>query len=413
VWAVKVLNKRGSGSWSQVICGIDWATGTRTDSISGNDIAVANMSLGGLGSSLKTCATTSDALHKAICNSTAAGVTYVVAAGNDGWDFDYPSQPNVPAVYPEVLTVSAVSDSDGLPGGVGGAPSCRTSEADDRYASFSNYALTSTGRSHTVAGPGVCILSDWTGGGTRTISGTSMATPHLAGVVALCLNEAGTPGECDGLSPAQIIQKIRTDAEAHNGLNTAYGFTGDPLNPVSSRYYGYLAHVGMAAGETPPPPPPPPPPPVTNVTATPDGTTIETGSLQGGTFSSLSADDNSYYEVNSASSGTRATSWWGSFSGVSNDLSGLGVAYKGKNSKSCTQTMSIWNWSSSSWTQLDSRSVGTSEILVERTPTGTLANYVSGSSGDGELRVRVTCTRKGPTFYSSGDLMRIAYTTTT
>jgi hypothetical protein len=143
-----------------------------------------------------------------------------------------------------------------------------------------------------------------------------------------------------------------------------------------------------------------------NVVADPAAVTIQTGTLRGGDAARLTADDNLYYEVNSTRSGTRATAWYGSFPGVPSDVSGLRVTYKGRNSTSCSQTVAIWSWSSSGWVQLDSRNVGTSEVLIERNPTGNLADYVSG---DGELRVRVRCT-KNKNFYARGDLMRIAYT---
>ena len=84
LYAVKVLDSSGSGTWSQVICGIDWVTANAASL----NIKVANMSLGGGGSNDNNCGNTNnDALHKAICNSVAAGVTYVVAAGNDNADF--------------------------------------------------------------------------------------------------------------------------------------------------------------------------------------------------------------------------------------------------------------------------------------------------------------------------------------
>ncbi|MDO8469960.1 MAG: S8 family peptidase [bacterium] len=169
--AVKVLNSQGSGTWSSVICGIDWVT----QNAARYNIKVANMSLGGTGTSDSNCgATNGDALHRAICRSRDAGVTYVVAAGNNAAN----SNSFVPAAYDDaVVTVSALADSNGAPGGTGPAT---PNGPDDTFATFSNY-----GSVVDLGAPGVNILSTWKGGTYATLSGTSMASPHAAGAVAL------------------------------------------------------------------------------------------------------------------------------------------------------------------------------------------------------------------------------------
>ena len=111
----------------------------------------------------------------------------------------------------------------------------RAQEQDDTASSFSDYAEPgSADASHTIAAPGLCITSTWNDGGTATISGTSMASPHVAGLVARCIDA----GPCAGMSPAQIIAKLRADAAARPADQ---GFMGDTHRPIDGKYYGDLA----------------------------------------------------------------------------------------------------------------------------------------------------------------------------
>jgi subtilisin len=207
LWAVKVLNSAGSGTTSQIICGIDWVTARAAT------IEVANMSLGGSSffGAFSGCSSSFDPLHPAICRSVQAGVTYAVAAGNSSAD----ANNFVPATYSQVITVSALADFNGQPGG-GAAPTCRADE-DDTFANFSNF-----GADVDIIAPGVCILSTHLGSGFNTLSGTSMASPHVAGAAALY--KANNPGA----TPAQV------KAALQNAGNLNWNDADDP-DPTKER----------------------------------------------------------------------------------------------------------------------------------------------------------------------------------
>jgi len=199
--AVKVLNSAGSGSYSQVIAGINWAT---SDHSAHPGPAVANMSLGG---------PVDAGLDQAVRNSIAGGIVYCVAAGNSSADASTQS----PADVTEAVTVAATDISDG-------------------FASFSNF-----GSVVDIAAPGVNITSDWntSNTATNTISGTSMATPHVCGAAALYL-EANPSA-----TPAAVQSALKS-----NGTSNV--ISGVPAGTVNLLLYS------VVAGGPPPPPPPAP-----------------------------------------------------------------------------------------------------------------------------------------------------------
>ena len=198
LWAVKVLSSSGSGSISTIIKGIDYVTDNA------GLIDIANLSLG--------CQCASSSLNTAISNSVKAGITYVVAAGNSGANAASFS----PANHPSVIAVSAIVDSDGKCGAKGVSTKYG---GDDRFASFSNY-----GSVIDMGAPGVSIYSTYKGSTYATLSGTSMAAPHVAGAAGLY--DATHPGA----SPSSIANSLKSTGSKPSTVCDGRGhgyFSGD------------------------------------------------------------------------------------------------------------------------------------------------------------------------------------------
>ena len=181
--AAKVLNRQGSGYTSDVIAGIDYCVQSGAK--------VVSMSLG----------SSSDvqAFHNAVDNAYASGVLLVAAAGND-----YGGPVSYPAAYDSVVAVSATDSNNNL-------------------ASFSN-----VGPQVELAAPGVSILSTWYGGGYATLSGTSMATPHVSGVAALAIQANPL---LSNVEIRVLLQSTATDLGAAGKDNLfGYGLVDATLN---------------------------------------------------------------------------------------------------------------------------------------------------------------------------------------
>jgi Purple acid Phosphatase, N-terminal domain len=198
-----------------------------------------------------------------------------------------------------------------------------------------------------------------------------------------------------GTSPTSLTQNVSDAASV-----TAHSVRLTGLTPGATYHYrvrsadpsGNAATGSVASFRVP-------------LTAFPAATVIETGTARAGNAASLTADDNNYFQVNSTTTGTRTTSWYGSFTGVPTDIGTLRVTYRGRNSASCTQVVAAWRWTDSTWQQLDSRALGNTETtLSDLAPPGAAASYVSPA---GEVRVRVRCTRTA-NFNVSGELLRIS-----
>jgi serine protease len=210
--AVRVLDCAGSGSNSGVIAGVDWVAANHTTP------SVANMSLGG---------GVSSALDNAVNSAVAQGITMVVAAGNDNAD----ACGHSPARAANVITVGSTTSTDAR-------------------SSFSNY-----GTCLDIYAPGSSITSTWStsNSATNTISGTSMASPHVAGVAALYLdtNPNATPAQVQtALENAALVNKV-SDAKTGSPnllLNTNFGGSPPPP-PGNSSLTNGVAKTGLSGSQ--------------------------------------------------------------------------------------------------------------------------------------------------------------------
>ncbi len=234
LYAVRVLNCQGSGTNAGVIAGVDWVTANHVKP------AVANMSLGGGAST---------ALDNAVNNSISAGVTYAVAAGNSNANACNYS----PARVANALTVGSTTSTDAR-------------------SSFSNF-----GNCVNIFAPGSSITAAWhtSNTATNTISGTSMASPHVAGVAVLYLQSFPTA------SPATVFNAVINGSTT--GVLSSIG-NGSPNRLL----YSLLTGSGPSPTATPLPPTPTPVPPTP--TPTPGGAPCSNCTQYSGSLSGTGAE---------------------------------------------------------------------------------------------------------------------------
>jgi serine protease len=203
---VRVLDCNGSGTNSGVIAGVDWVAQNASFP------AVANMSLGGGDST---------ALDNSVNNAINAGISFVVAAGNSNSDACSGSPNKVPAA----LTIASSTSSDSR-------------------SSFSSW-----GSCIDLFAPGSSITSTWSNGGTNTISGTSMASPHVAGAVALYLqtNSSATPSQVTSAIKNNAVSGKISSANGSPNLLLQTTSGGTPPPPPSSELQNGVAVTGLSA----------------------------------------------------------------------------------------------------------------------------------------------------------------------
>jgi phosphodiesterase/alkaline phosphatase D-like protein len=236
------------------------------------------------------------------------------------------------------------------------------------------------------------------------------AAPVISNVaVSVTLNSATVTWNTDQLANRRLNwgtspTALTSTSALLTTYTTAHSRTASGLAPATTYYFRVVSSNTLNQTTT---FPPLTEPPLRFTTAhLPSSVTTVTGTYTSGDAASLVSDDNNWYQVASTSS---TTEWYASFTNVPKALTDLRVTYRGSNTASATESVSIWNWAISSWVQLDSRSVSTTEITRSLLPAPINAgDYVSGTGPTGEVRIRIRATRTGD-FTSRGELMQIVY----
>jgi subtilisin family serine protease len=334
LFAVKVLDSKGSGYVSDVAAGIDWSIT--------NGMQVISMSLGS--------SSDSTLLHQACDRAYAAGIVIVAAAGNSGQS-RWGSTVIYPAKYSSVIAVGAT-------------------DSNDVRASWS-----STGPELELAAPGVYIYSTYLGSAYATMSGTSMACPHVTGTAALVLNSNEANWKSKGYTNGD-------GAWSNIEVRTVLDNTADDLGAAGKdNLYGYgLVDADEAALG---------PPLEKDSTYSPQAITITRGTVTTGDFNFLKNDDSTYLAIKSArvNSFTQTIDWYSTtkIAESPSTVTNLKITYDGKYSASQTQKLYIYNFASGSWQQIDSRTISTKDTTITWS-TASPRNYISDQN---EIRLRV------------------------
>lgn len=341
IMPVKVLNASGSGSYAGIANGITWAADNGADVIS--------MSLGG--------SSGSTTLQNAITYAAGKNVVLVAAAGNSNT-----TAASYPAYYTQCIAVGSTTSTDAR-------------------SSFSNYGASWV----DVAAPGSSIYSTYDGNTYATLSGTSMAAPHVAGLAGLVWAKLGTSA-----SASTVRSTIEQNCD-NIGTWIAYG----RINVAKA-----LGASGGGGGGT------------TTTNYTPSSVQVFAGTVQGGSSSSLTTSDNVRFDLRSAASGNRRIVDYDAILSSINRGAGvtqLAVTVENQMTISGALAVYLYNYSTKQYVQIGSQSVATSDTTTTYTITTGAENYVSST---GQCIVGFYRSRRGTTYYNlRSDLVRVAVTT--